>query len=48
LVGFSLDVYPSKYGRLKRYVKLSPELFEVELSAKQQQENLRRLEKYLR
>jgi hypothetical protein len=48
MAGHQLATYPSKYGRLKKYLKLAPELLEVDLSDKDQEENYRLLEKYLK
>jgi len=48
MAGHQLSAYPSKYGRLKKYLKLAPDLLEVDLSDKDQEENYRQLEKYLK
>ena len=48
MAGHQLAAYPSKYGRLKKYLKLAPDLLEVDLSDKDQEENYRQLEKYLK
>ena len=48
MAGQQLSIYPSKYGRLKKYLKLAPDLLELDLSDKDQEENYRQLEKYLK
>ena len=47
LAGRQLRLYPSKYGKLKKYLQLSPELLEIELGDKEQEENYLILQKYL-
>ena len=37
LAGHQLSLYPSKYGRLKKYLKLSPEILEIDLNDKDQE-----------
>ena len=47
LAGRQLRLYPSKYGKLKKYLQLSPELLEIELGDKEQEETYLILQKYL-